>query len=174
MAINDSTLRRASFAVTTLALALSLNLMIVAMHPADAQPPGAAPTTAQVLNALPRGTILLWSATTGPIPPGYFICDGSNGTPNLVNRFVMGAANLGEVRRPQGSSTGTVTVPSHSHDLVVGRAERALRVDGGNGVILHTTVSNALVNGFTAEAPARPITFNNTPASVKILFIMKG
>ena len=42
----------------------------------------------------PRGTIVAWSphaAMLGVVPQGWVICDGKNGTPDLINRFLYGA-----------------------------------------------------------------------------------
>ena len=38
-----------------------------------------------------RGMIMLWSGTIATIPAGWHLCDGTNGTPNLKARFVVGA-----------------------------------------------------------------------------------
>ena len=38
-----------------------------------------------------QGFIVLWSGSVANIPNGYLLCDGSNGTPDLRNRFVVGA-----------------------------------------------------------------------------------
>jgi hypothetical protein len=85
--------------------------------------PTAAPT-------LPTGVILIWSGSVGSIPSGYVICDGSNGTPDLRNSFVLGAGNSYTVGQTGGTadaivvahthtatstSTATVTDPGHSH-----------------------------------------------------------
>lgn len=35
----------------------------------------------------------MWSGSIGSIPAGYYLCDGQNGTPNLKDRFVVGAGN---------------------------------------------------------------------------------
>ncbi|WP_147432310.1 phage tail protein [Pararobbsia silviterrae] len=43
--------------------------------------------------AMPIGTILMFSGTVTP-PTGWHVCDGTTGTPNLKNRFVMGSAGL--------------------------------------------------------------------------------
>lgn len=69
-------------------------------------------------NAIPLGTIALWSGTIGSIPSGWVICDGNNGTPNLASRFIMGASGV----TPPGSTGGstsvngtTTTAGSHNH-----------------------------------------------------------
>ena len=38
---------------------------------------------------VPEGGIIMWSGTT--VPAGWSLCDGSNGTPNLVDRFIIGS-----------------------------------------------------------------------------------
>ena len=38
-----------------------------------------------------QGFIVLWSGSVANIPNGYLLCDGTNGTPDLRNRFVVGA-----------------------------------------------------------------------------------
>lgn len=35
------------------------------------------------------GTIKIWKGAIGTIPDGFFLCDGNNGTPNLLNRMVI-------------------------------------------------------------------------------------
>jgi hypothetical protein len=40
---------------------------------------------------VPKGTVAMWSGSIATIPTGWALCDGSNGTPDLRNRFVVGA-----------------------------------------------------------------------------------
>lgn len=42
-------------------------------------------------SGVPSGVILLWSGTIATIPQGWALCDGTNGTPDLRDRFVVGA-----------------------------------------------------------------------------------
>lgn len=41
----------------------------------------------------PVGTIKIWSGTVATIPTGWQLCDGTNGTRDLRNRFVLGTTN---------------------------------------------------------------------------------
>ena len=43
-----------------------------------------------VLAAIPRGVVFPWISSGKP-PKGWAICDGTNGTPDLQGRFLMGA-----------------------------------------------------------------------------------
>ena len=42
-------------------------------------------------NAFPSGGIIIWSGAANAIPSGWYLCDGNNGTPDLRNRFIIGA-----------------------------------------------------------------------------------
>jgi hypothetical protein len=54
--------------------------------------------------AFPRGMILMWSGSVTEIPRGWALCDGTNGTPDLRGRFVLGAN--AETGQALGSSGG--------------------------------------------------------------------
>ena len=59
------------------------------------------------------GMIMLWSGSTGSVPSGWRLCDGGGGTPDLRNRFVVGAGSSYAVNSKGGSATASL--PSHSH-----------------------------------------------------------
>ena len=40
---------------------------------------------------IPRGAIVMWSGTVADIPAGWVLCDGTSGTPDLRERFIVGA-----------------------------------------------------------------------------------
>ena len=44
-------------------------------------------------NAFVAGMIMIWSGSSGTIPSGWVICDGTNSTPDLRNRFIVGAGS---------------------------------------------------------------------------------
>ena len=59
---------------------------------------------------LPTGAIILWSGAENAIPTGYVLCDGNNSTPDLRDRFVVGAGNSYSVAATGGATTDTVSV----------------------------------------------------------------
>ena len=66
------------------------------------------------------GMILLWSGASNAIPSGFVICDGNNSTPDLRNKFVIGAGDSYSVGANAGSANitiGTTNMPSHSHSF---------------------------------------------------------
>ena len=48
---------------------------------------------AAIKGAIPSGCILLWSGAANAVPTGFALCNGSNNTPDLRGRFVVGAGN---------------------------------------------------------------------------------
>jgi hypothetical protein len=79
-------------------------------------------TTAFIHNLFPRGIVLMWSGAVVDIPTGWALCDGTNGTPNMVNRFAVGAGGTYTVGASGGGSAVTVSTAAagaHNHTGVV-------------------------------------------------------
>jgi microcystin-dependent protein len=71
-----------------------------------------------VASAFPTGGIIMWSGSIASIPSGWALCNGANGTPDLRNRFVVGAGSTYAVDATGGADTVTLTsaqIPSHAH-----------------------------------------------------------
>ena len=69
---------------------------------------------------VPSGIIAVWSGSEGSIPSGWYLCNGSNSTPDLRNRFIVGAGSGSSysVGNTGGSNTVTLStsqIPAHSH-----------------------------------------------------------
>ena len=68
----------------------------------------------QLLNRLeevvPSGFIGMWSGSASTIPTGWALCDGTNGTPNLTDRFVLGAGKASQPGATGGTATATPSV----------------------------------------------------------------
>lgn len=92
-------------------------------------------------SGFPSGGIIMWSGTIATIPSGWLLCNGSSGTPDLRNRFVIGAFQdttgvayttvTGADTQTGGSkdaivvshthtATSTVTDPGHQHSYSTG------------------------------------------------------
>ena len=77
-------------------------------------------TTAFVQASVPSGVIVMWSGSIASIPAGWALCNGSNGTPDLRDRFVVGAGSTYAVGATGGANTVTLTtanLPSHTHSI---------------------------------------------------------
>ena len=71
------------------------------------------------LNTLiPTGIITLWSGAISAVPAGWTLCNGANGTPDLRDRFVVGAGTTYAVGATGGANTVTLDatmIPAHAH-----------------------------------------------------------
>jgi hypothetical protein len=76
-------------------------------------------TTAFVRDIIPTGIISLWSGSVASVPSGWYLCDGSNGTPDLRDRFVVGAGSTYAVAATGGSANATLVSHTHTATSVV-------------------------------------------------------
>jgi hypothetical protein len=72
-------------------------------------------TTEFVGKSVPKGVIWMWNSIAATIPTGFQLCDGTNGTPNLLNQFIVGAGDAYVVGDRGGSADAIVV--AHSHTL---------------------------------------------------------
>jgi hypothetical protein len=63
--------------------------------------------------SFPIGGIIMWSGSIATIPAKWQLCDGTNGTPDLRNRFIVGAGSTYAVNATGGSADAIVV--SHTH-----------------------------------------------------------
>lgn len=67
----------------------------------------------QKLESFLTGMIIMWSGSIASIPSGWALCDGTNGTPNLTDRFVIGAGSTYAVNATGGSKDAVVVAHTH-------------------------------------------------------------
>ena len=129
-------------------------------------------------SAFTSGMIMLWSGSIGSIPSGWYLCDGTNGTPNLTDRFIVGAGASYSVGGTGGSSSVTLTtnnMPAHTHtasvtdpghfhnyDKTVGSAGQS----GGGATAINTYTSTATTTATTGISVTNASTGGGTSFSV--------
>jgi len=75
-------------------------------------------TSVSGYGTIPIGGIIMWSGQIASIPDGWALCNGSQSTPDLRGRFVMGAGGSRGVGITGGAETIILTVaqlPAHNH-----------------------------------------------------------
>jgi len=131
-------------------------------------------------NSVPSGAILLWSGSVASIPTGFVICDGTNSTPDLRNRFVVGAGSTYSVDDTGGSAdavvvshTHTVTDPGHNHSVPNSGSQNNSFDSGttvGNDV---TGTSGTATTGISIASAGESGTNKNLPPYYALAYIMK-
>jgi hypothetical protein len=148
-------------------------------------------TTAFVQTALSgafiSGMIMMWSGTIATIPSGWLLCNGSSGTPDLRNRFIIGAFSddsgtakttvTGSATQTGGTKdaivvshthtgTSTVTDPTHQHTLTNYGSAQAGSDNGGAPVMANT--------GYGTGREPNPTNFASTGITVATSISTEG
>ncbi|HOF88945.1 MAG TPA: hypothetical protein PLZ36_12720, partial [Armatimonadota bacterium] len=127
--------------------------------------------TASAAGNVPVGGIIAWSGSIASIPENWALCDGTGGTPDLRDRFVVGAGNGYAVGATGGAATHTLSVaemPAHTHTMP--------QQSGAIGVLVETTVEN--ISNRTASTYATSSTgggeaHENRPPYYALAWIMR-
>lgn len=141
------------------------------------------------IKAVPANGIILWAGAS--LPTGFSLCDGNNGTPDLRNKYVRGAASAGDAGGTGGSFTNVHDIThghtaSHSHSYPTsvreGGSSTAGSGNGGESPINHqhqitlnsrsdtiVNYSGSLTTGETVEPAYKKLAFiKNTSGSAKM------
>lgn len=97
----------------------------------------------QYLLKAPVGVIVWWSGSADNIPAGWNLCDGTNGTIDLRDKFILAAGTAHNIGETGGEETHTLTVKEmaqHAHTYPV-------RYASGATINTTTNKTNFAVNG---------------------------
>ena len=154
-------------------------------------------TTAFVTTAVgasfPSGGIIMWSGSIASIPSGWVLCNGSNSTPDLRNRFIVGAGSTYAVDATGGSadatlpththtatSTSVVTDPGHNHQFnilnTIANGNNAYTATGGQvgtGTVTTETTGITVATSTTNANAGTSGTNANLPPYYALAYIMK-
>lgn len=86
-------------------------------------------------NLLPSGSIIMFNGQADSIPNGWAICNGQNGTPNLIGKFVKASASAGEIGGKSEIELTVDNLPKHSHSIPANSGSTS-----SNGSHLHTFI----------------------------------
>jgi len=71
--------------------------------------------TSDLASAFPSGGIIMWSGSEAQIPSGWLLCNGQGTTPDLRNRFVVGAGTGSSYSVNDTGGSNDAIIVSHSH-----------------------------------------------------------
>ena len=129
------------------------------------------------LNLLVTGMIVMWSGTIATIPSGWVLCDGTNSTPDLRDKFIIGArqdesstakTNVTGSLTQTGGSKDAITV-SHTHTASSAAHQHATIGYNGTGNIPYGTTSGSSMGMWSpAGNNATNVLSSSTAASVTV------
>jgi microcystin-dependent protein len=136
-------------------------------------------------NIIPKGTIVMWNGTT--IPSGWILCDGTNGTPDLRGRCVIGIGtgkdalgkdlttrSLGDKSGEEDHVLAIQELPAHSHGLsLFYEHARSFAGEEGSDKPVKTSCGNCTQNHPRTDSTGSTSKHNNMPPFYVLSYIMK-
>ena len=118
---------------------------------------------------VPVGGIIMWSGATNNIPSGWALCDGNNGTPNLQDKFIVGAGSSYAVAATGGSKDATLV--SHTHNLLYNHGS----FGGSSGAVTPRSGNSPVTPGISGRVSTEgsSATNANLPPYYALAYIMK-
>ena len=118
---------------------------------------------------VPVGGIIMWSGATNNIPTGWALCDGQNGTPNLQDKFIVGAGSTYAVDATGGSADATLV--SHTHNLLYNHGS----FGGSSGAVTPRSGNTPVTPGISGRVSTEgsSATDANLPPYFALCYIMK-
>ena len=122
--------------------------------------------------SVPSGVIAMWHGAAGAIPTGWVICDGTNSTPNLTDKFIKSAAAAGATGGSATTGAHTLSIaemPAHTHNKNYLPGSAAAYVAAGRNNFFDPgslTTSSTGGGGSHTHPQSEPIHF-------ALIFIMK-
>lgn len=135
--------------------------------------------------ALASGLIAIWSGAVVSIPGGWQLCDGTNDTPDLRNRFIVGAGSTYSPGDTGGNNsvTPTITVnattlsvsqiPSHDHTYNQAGGSQGTAVGSGAVATNSSTTTGARGGGQSHTHTATSSAVNTLPPYYALAYIMR-
>ena len=159
--------------------------------------------TSATITSFVAGMIIMWSGTIATIPSGWLLCNGSNSTPDLRDKFIIGAnadsggaakTNITGTPSQTGgtkdaivvshthTATSTVTDPSHTHNLQNafsgspngGSPFIAGAASNGGGTPATSSASTGITVATSISTEGSSGTNQNLPPYYALAFIMKS
>lgn len=155
--------------------------------------PAAAPSWG---TPIPSGVIVMWSGSIASIPAGWALCNGSNGTPDLRDRFIVGAGQSYPVGNTGGAASVTLSafqIPPHNHSFSGTTSVNGLHAHAGGAanvgifsqtgdasqnvqpIVSNTSVEGAHSHTFSGitDATGSGAAHENRPPYLALAYIMK-
>lgn len=136
---------------------------------------------ASLNQVIPTGVIVMWSGSIASIPSGWALCDGTNGTPDLRERFIVGAGgnnpsvdslsySVGDTGGANSVTLSEAQMPTHNHAVYhhAGWQGPGANTPGAGGGDTQTYVIAGVTSSSGSSQP-----HENRPPYYALAYIMK-
>ena len=132
---------------------------------------------------LPMGTILPYVGDLADIPKGWALCDGSNGTLDMRDLFIVGAGKNYELYNTGGKNEVELNadqLPAHYHNLYTSR-QFAINRNGsvwgieqeGWTLVEENTGTRCGRTGYSRNTSGKTVPHENRPPYIAVYYIMR-
>jgi hypothetical protein len=135
-------------------------------------------------SVVPIGSIIMWSGSPTDfllLPPNWKLCDGSNGTPDLRNRFIVAAGGehaIGDTGGDDGVELTAANMPEHDHQIRI-RQQEQVEIWGSSVITIWDLAPNAGDTSYTQtrttlkSGSVNPEPFIPIPPFYALAYIMR-
>ena len=129
------------------------------------------------IEAFVKGMIILWYGNTNNVPTGFALCDGTNDTPDLRDKFVVGAGSEYTPGDTGGSANATLVSHSHTTNSTIEESSSSAKSLTGSvrrigegyraqgfttGIFTKVNDGNNNITGSSSNSPVAGFTFDGT------------
>jgi len=117
-------------------------------------------------SGVPTGGIIMWSGAS--VPGGWSLCDGTNSTPDLRDRFIVSSGSVYSIGDTGGANSVTLTVdqiPAHTHAITA--------INDGSPSAPYSSPRSAYASEIDSGSTGGGQSHENRPPYYALAFIMK-
>lgn len=130
-----------------------------------------------------KGIIGLWLGSTSSLPTGWKLCDGTNGTPDMRDKFIKCANDTSEIGNTGGANTHAhatqththTASSSHSHTVTIDQGSRTwLNIGSGHNFWIphtHTSPDSSTATTSLSASSTTADSSANTPPYRTVAYI---
>ena len=129
---------------------------------------------------IPMGGIIMWSGNANNVPDGWKLCDGTDGTPNLKGKFIVGYDpadsdynTVGKTGGERSVTLSTAQMPSHSHSATVRVSGLAASSNGDKDFFAPSWKTKNSEDTITTNSKGSGQPHENRPPYYAMCFIMR-
>ena len=129
---------------------------------------------------IPMGGIIMWSGNANNVPDGWKLCDGTDGTPNLKGKFIVGYDpadsdynTVGKTGGERSVTLSTAQMPSHSHSATVRVSGLAASSNGDKDFFAPSWKTKNAEEAIATDSKGSGQPHENRPPYYAMCFIMR-
>lgn len=109
--------------------------------------------------SIPNGLIVMWSGAILNVPDGWHLCDGTGGTIDLRDKFIVGAGSTHDPADTGGATTHTHAFTGDGHIHTIGITEGGIAAGDDFDDITESTAVTGTTDAGSSLPPYYALAF---------------